>query len=136
MSAEQRAAVQTRPWVTLLAVFSSLWIALIWLRIPDVSYTWGPLQQNFLVSMMLMAVSTFPVTLWVRRRFLNPDGDPQQIRTGALLMAAMGQACAVYGYAVYWLSGDAGMSSLFAVLAGAHHVLSSGLLHTILGTSR
>jgi len=124
-------AVQTvRPWVDLFYLVSLLWIVLIWLRIPWIPLHWGGVQQSFFFSMLLMAVSTFPISWWLSEKFLNEtalqDADfvAQRIRTGALIMAAMGEACAVYGYALYCVSGDLKRPWIFIFLTLLHYLFT------------
>jgi len=101
---------------------------LIALRYPRVRGVWGPAQKDFLYSMLLMAISTFALSTWVRKRFwITPaeqgEADPaSRLPAGALMMATLGQACAVYGYAVYCFSGDTRWPWIFLLFSAGHYV--------------
>jgi hypothetical protein len=129
-SPADKAVAEVRPWVHLLNFASVLWAALVLIGIPAVSPAWDAFQRNFFYSMLLMAVSTFPVSHWIGRRFLTSEGlsDPSQafhrMRTGVLILAAMGEACAVYGYAVYCVTGNREWPWLFMFFAAAHYALT------------
>jgi hypothetical protein len=126
----ERAVAEVRLWTHVFYGATALWAALIFLKIPAVALNWDPLHRRFYYSMLLMAVSTFPVSHWVGMRFLTREGlqDPAQafhrVRTGVLILAAMGEACAVYGYAVYFVTGHRGWPWLFFFFAAAHYALT------------
>jgi hypothetical protein len=138
MNLIEQTVKEIRPWVTFFYLFSLLWIALIILRIPAVPYRWGGLQQSFLFSMLLMALSTFPVSWWLSEKFLgkkaleDPASVVQRIRTGSLMMAALGEASVVYGYALYCLSGDMRWPWMFIGLGTLHYFLIRYSLSKIL----
>jgi hypothetical protein len=130
MNLVEQTVKEIRPWMTFFYLFSLLWIVLILLRIPAVPYRWGGLQQSFLFSMLLMALSTFPVSWWISEKFLgakaleDSSSVVQRIRTGALTMAALGEACVVYGYALYCLSGDLARPWIFVALGGLQYLFA------------
>ena len=130
MRTAEEAVARIRPWVDFFYLFSSLWPLLVLLHIPSVPPRWGGLQQSFLLSMLLMAISTFPVSWWLSEKFLGEnalvetDRLEERVRTGALVMGAMGEACAVYGYAMYCVSGDTRRPCIFWGLTVLHYLLT------------
>ena len=123
-----------------LAIYSTVFVyfALIYFRLIEVPYAWDQTQQVIFYALLAMVPPVFIASIFVGRLTINPEklmdkfheiggGDKGlsaavgQVRIGALIMAAMGEACALYGLVIYFLTGDTSRPLIFFVLSILHY---------------
>jgi hypothetical protein len=104
-------------------------------------------QQLIFFVLLAMTLSTFPISVLVGGRRMSsekltaafrPETDRAQglnvavarVRIGAIIMAALGEACAIFGLVFYFLSGDPIRPWIFIALSAVHYALTMTKLRT------
>jgi DMSO reductase anchor subunit len=123
------------------AIYGStvIYAGLIYFRIPDIPYRWEQTQRITFAALILMVSLTSVIAALARQqisleklteKFRSHDERERglnavisDIRTGAIIMAVMGDACAVFGLVLYILSGDSTRPWIFLALGVVHYPL-------------
>lgn len=129
--------------IIIIAIYSSVYIytMLVYLGIPSISYVWGQTQQMIFFVLLAMIPPVFIASALIGKRMLSPEklmekfhsagGGEAGLKTaislalsGAVIMAAMGEACAIYGLVLYFLSGDTARPMIFFVVSIIHYPIT------------
>lgn len=130
------------------AIYSSIFIyaALVYFGIPSVPYIWEQTQRIMFFALLASVPVIFVVAELLGRNQMSSeklakkfsgDGDPESglagaialVRTGTIIMAAMGEACAVLGLVIYFISGNAVYPFVFFALSAIHYLLTVARLN-------
>ncbi len=125
------------------AIYGSIFIyaGLIYFGIPSVPYRWEQTQQILFFVLLAAAIPIFLISAFIgkqqmsseklTKRFRSAGGGDNGlsaaialVRTGAVIMAAIGEACAVYGVVLYFLSGDLIRPLILLALSVIHFPLT------------
>ena len=118
------------------AVFIHAWI--VFFRTPPVPYVWEQTQQTAFFGLLAAVVPMFLISALLGKRLLNPERLSEkflsaerglgavlsQVRTVGFAMAAMGEACAIFGLILYLQSGDVIRPWIFFALSALHYPIT------------
>ena len=122
------------------AIYGSVFIyaILVYFRIPSIPQLWEQTYQIIFFALLAAALPMFPAAVLVGRHLIGTEkltekfravgGEERgleaiiaSVRTGAIVMAAMGEACAIYGLVLYFLSGNYTFPFIFFALSAIHY---------------
>jgi hypothetical protein len=125
------------------AIYSSIivYVGLIYFIHISPASSPGQTQQIMFFVLLVMALATFPIAIVVGGRRMSSEkltsafraeADPARgltaainhVRTGAIIMAALGEVSAIYGLIFYFLSGDSIRPWVFIALSVVHYALT------------
>ncbi len=118
---------------------------LVYFRIPAITYCWEQTQQIMFFALLAMSSVTFLISPVIGNQLMSSEklaekfraaGGAEQglsavsalVRTGTIIMAVIGEACAVYGLLLYFLSGDGTRPWIFFALSAGHYPLTMAKL--------
>lgn len=116
--------------------------------IPYVEPQWGETQNLVFYVLLFEAVGIFVISIFLPNVFLNSEklaekfrsaGDKAQglrlvmshVRIWAIILAALGEACAVNGLVLYLISGDVTRPWIFFIITIAHYTTIMGKLRRV-----
>jgi hypothetical protein len=122
-----------------------IYAMMILLRIPAIPYRWEQAQQIIFFVLLASVPGMFFISALIGKQMMyseklaeklraNDNGEngmkaaTESIRTGAMIMAAVGEACAMYGLLLYFLSGDSTRPWIFLALGAIHYTLTMARL--------
>lgn len=124
----------------IMAIYSSVFVytIMVYLRIPTIPYVWESTQQMIFFALLAGIPIMFIVSALIGKQMISPEKLAEKfnaagggetglaaavglVRTGAIIMAAIAEACALYGLVLYFLSGDTTRPVVFFVLSILHY---------------
>ena len=124
----------------IMAVYSSVFVyaVLVYLRVPFIPYVWERTQQMIFFALLVAVLLVFIASALMGKRIMSPENLAERFhaagggdvglnaavsltRSGAIIVAAIGEACAIYGLVLYFLSGDTTRPIIFFVLSILHY---------------
>ena len=122
------------------AIYGSMLIyaGLVYFRIPEIPYIWEANQQMIFFVLLAAIPIMFFISTFLGKQLLGTEklakkfaeGESGQkaavdlVRVGVIVMAAVGEMCAMYGLALYFLSGDAIRPWIFFASGAFHYPLT------------
>jgi len=135
--------------ILISAIYGSavIYAGMIYFHIPPVAYRWEQTYEIMFFALLTAIPAMFFATALIGKQLLGPEklGDKfhsaadtergfatalAQLRTGMIVMAAIGEACALYGLALYLLSGDTLRPFIFIAASGVHYLMTVSKLKT------
>lgn len=132
----------------IIAIYSSVFVyaMLVYLRIPYIPYVWDQTRQIIFFVLMAGIPLMFVGSALIGKQMASPEKLAERfdaagggetglkaaiglVRSGTLIMAAMGEACAIYGLVLYFLTGDTNRPIVFFVLSIIHYPLTMARLN-------
>ena len=123
-----------------MVIYSSVFVyaILVYLRIPFIPYIWETTQQMVFFALLVAVIPIFVASALIGKQIMSPEKLSEKFhdagggetgleaavgltRSGGIIMAAMGEACAIYGLVLYFLSGDTTRPIIFFVLSILHY---------------
>ncbi|HGJ66776.1 TPA: hypothetical protein ENS27_15550 [bacterium] len=121
---------------------------LVFSGIPYIEYQWGETQNMIFYVLMFEAVGIFVVSIFLPNIMLNSNklsekyrsvGDHvvglrslmAYIRLWSIILAAIGEACAINGLVLYLISGDQTRPWIFFLITIAHYTVVMGKLRRV-----
>ena len=124
----------------IMAIYSSVFVytIIVYLRIPPIPYVWESTQQMIFFALLAGIPIMFIASALIGKQMINPEKLAEKfhaadggetglaaavglVRIGAVIMAVMAEACAIYGLVLYFLSGDTTRPIVFFVLSILHY---------------
>jgi cation transport ATPase len=138
--------IKTIVFVIYLAMI--VYAFLVFSGIPSVQYQWEQTQKITLLVLLAEAISIFVISIFLSNILLSSEKLSQkfrsvtdqtqglklvvsQVRIGFIVMAALGEACAVNGLILYLLSGDATRPWIFFILTLVHYTITMAKLRRV-----
>ena len=132
----------------IIVIYSSVFVyaMLVYLRIPFIPYVWDQTKQMIFFALLAGVPLMFAGSALIGRQMVNPEKLTEKFdaagggemglkaavglaRSGALIMAALGEVCAIYGLILYLLTGDANRPIVFFILSIIHYPLTMARLN-------
>ena len=140
------AKIKTIVFVIYLAMI--VYAFLVFSGIPAIEPQWGQIQKTALLVLLAEAVGIFVISIFLSNILLSSEKLSQkfrsvadqaqglklvasQIRIGFIVMAALGEACAVNGLILYLLSGDTTRPWIFFILTLVHYTITMSKLRRV-----
>jgi hypothetical protein len=123
-----------------------IYAILVYFRIPDIPYIWEQIQKIVFIALLAAVVPMFLAAGFVGNQLMGKEKLTEKfnaaggedigliaaianVRIGAVIMAAMGEACAVYGLVLYMLSGNHTYPFVFFAFSILHYPLTMSRLN-------
>ena len=136
---------RTKTIVFIIYMAMFVYAVMIFWRIPFIEYQWGQTQEMIFYVLLFEAVGIFVISIFLpnillsseklSERFRAAGGQVQglravsgQVRNVMIIVAAIGEACAVNGLVLYLLSGDTMRPWIFIIITIAHYTITMGKL--------
>ena len=138
----------TKTIVVVIYLAMIVYAFLVFSNIPYIEYHWGETQNMIFYVLLFEAVGIFVVSIFLPNIMLSSDklaekyrsasGQAQGLRSvmayvriWAIILAAIGEACAVNGLVLYLMSGDTTRPWIFFMLTIAHYTVVMGKLRRV-----
>jgi len=122
-----------------------IYAMMILLRIPAIPYRWEQAQQIIFFVLLASVPGMFFISALIGKQMMNSEkltekfraadngengmkAATESVRTGAMIMAVVGEACAMYGLLLYFLSGDSTRPWIFLALGAIHYTMTMARL--------
>lgn len=139
---------KTKTIVFIIYMAMFVYAAMVFWKIPFIEFQWGQTQELIFYVLLFEAVGIFVVSIFLpnillsseklSERFRSAGGQAQglravngQVRGIMIIVAAIGEACAVNGLVLYLLSGDTTRPFIFLIIAIAHYTITMGKLRRV-----
>jgi hypothetical protein len=121
---------------------------LVFSGIPSIQYHWDQSQKIILLVLLVESLGIFAISIFISNLMLSSEKLLQkfnsisdqtealkavvnQVRISFIIIAAMGEACAVNGLILYLLSGDMTRPWIFFILTLVHYTITMAKLRRV-----
>lgn len=126
--------------IIVMAIYSTvfIYILIVNFRVGAVEYIWEQTQQILFYALIVMIAPVFIASYMIGKRMIAPEKIIEKfysvegtenglsaavalVRSGAIVMAAIGETCAIYGLVIYLMSGDTTRPLFFFAMSLLHY---------------
>lgn len=118
-----------------------IYMAVVWLKVGNIELKWDSIGPVLFGALMVITVVEFAFSIWFGRRAMGRERLEQvfsaeapveqrlleacrYIQTGSVVMAALGEAVALYGLVIYLVTGSPTHPWYFFLLSGLHYMVT------------